>query len=132
MLTSSKTALPRTRILRTRLKGVSGTEVDRKFQVQFQPELVQGLDLSAFELALVSAKIDYSVSNGKDDVAFINYEFISKNPIESWSLIESLMNENQDIRKSSIVCCEGSKGWDNYLLLSHFDRNEELDEIKNH
>jgi hypothetical protein len=34
------------------------------------------------------------------------------------------------LRRSSIVACEGSRGWDNYLLLHHFDPAVVLDRVR--
>jgi len=104
----------------------------RKFYIQFQPDLVGDLDLAEWDAALSSELVDFSVSSGDEKGVYINYDFVSENPKESWSWIEGLLVKNPSFRDSSIVCCEGSQGWDNYLLLSHFDKNEPLDEIKNH
>jgi hypothetical protein len=33
------------------------------------------------------------------------------------------------LRRSAIVTIQGSRGWDNYRLLHHFDGREQLDRI---
>jgi hypothetical protein len=35
------------------------------------------------------------------------------------------------LRRSCIVTCEGTRGWDNYLLLYHFKENLKLDTLRN-
>lgn len=34
-----------------------------------------------------------------------------------------------DLRRSSIVTCQGSRGWDDYRLLHHFDSRQPLDRL---
>lgn len=105
---------------------------ETKFHIQFQPDLVDGLDLSEFSNFLKSENIDFSITKGSDDGDYINYDFSSTKAGESWGLLKSILNKDKKLSQSSIVCCQGSNGWDNYLLLSHYDPNEKLDEIKNH
>jgi hypothetical protein len=33
------------------------------------------------------------------------------------------------LAQAAIVVCEGELGWDDYLLLHHFNSDEELDEL---
>jgi len=33
------------------------------------------------------------------------------------------------LSKTSIVVCEGNNGWDDYLLLHHFDKSEDIDNL---
>ena len=35
------------------------------------------------------------------------------------------------LRRSYIVSCEGTRGWDNYLLLYHFNQKLKLDTLRN-
>jgi len=35
------------------------------------------------------------------------------------------------LRRSCIVTCEGTRGWDNYLLLYHFNQKLKLDTLRN-
>ena len=107
-----------------------GSEI--KFHIQFQPGLVEKLDLSKFKAILESESIDFSITKGNDEGEYINYDFSSSNPRESWKILKRIFNKDKKLIKSSIVCCEGRNGWDDYLLLSHYDANEKLDEITNH
>ena len=34
------------------------------------------------------------------------------------------------VLKGSIIVAQGDRGWDDYLLLHHFDRNEKLDSLE--
>jgi hypothetical protein len=34
------------------------------------------------------------------------------------------------LRRSSIVTCQGSRGWDNFRLLHHFDSRQPLDSLR--
>ncbi len=33
------------------------------------------------------------------------------------------------VKRTAIIVCEGDQGWDDYLLLWHFNENEDIDEI---
>ena len=71
-----------------------------------------------------------ALENGKyysDNSYWLDTELIN-NPYFN----KLIFNKDKKLIKSSIVCCEGSNGWDDYLLLSHYDHNEKLDEITNH
>lgn len=103
----------------------------KKFLIQFQPDLVEDLNLSDFEAALKLAQIDFSINIGDDSGKYINYDFATDNPANTWKIVKRELNKDQRLVDSSIVCCEGSRSWDNYLLLSHFDKSEKLDEIQN-
>ena len=112
--------------------GVSGMSSEIKFHIQFQPDLVEKLDMPKFKANLEAENIDFSITKGNDEGEYINYDFSSTNPKESWGILKRIFGEDKKLIKSSIVCCEGSNGWDDYLLLSHYDHNEKLDEITNH
>lgn len=101
----------------------------KKIHIQFQPDLVEDLKLSDFEAALKLAQIDYSIKIGDDNGKYINYDFVTDNPASAWEIVKREFNKDQRLVNSSIVCCEGSRSWDNYLLLSHFDKSQNLDEI---
>lgn len=45
------------------------------------------------------------------------------------SLWNQLKGDLQELLIASIVVCQGEHGWDNYLLLHHFDSTVELDKL---
>lgn len=59
--------------------------------------------------------------------------FIAADPIAAWSRIRRLYDASEIGRRlalSTIVVCEGKHGWDDYLLLQHFDPAENLDSLE--
>lgn len=46
-----------------------------------------------------------------------------------WGKLKSAIDNNAQLKNSSIIVCEGEKGWEDYLLLHHYDENERIDSI---
>jgi hypothetical protein len=70
-------------------------------------------------------------SEGDDEGPYVNFTFQAKDVSRLWAKIQRKVLEHARVgaalAKSSIIICEGSEGWDNYLLLHHFDRRLKLD-----
>jgi hypothetical protein len=64
---------------------------------------------------------------------WINFGFEGPSVGQVWKILHSeVLNHRQwgpRLRRSSIVTCEGSRGWNNYLLLHHFKAAEPLDTL---
>lgn len=60
---------------------------------------------------------------------FANIDTTVKNYTKFWSNMKVALKFSPfgDLTRSMIVFCEGDRGWDDYLLLSHFLESEELD-----
>ena len=67
------------------------------------------------------------IKEGYDSGNFINLNIKTNNIKSLWLKLEPYLQEQIQLKESSIVTCEGSKSWDNYLLLHHFDSLEKLD-----
>ncbi|HEX6590557.1 MAG TPA: hypothetical protein VF050_00990 [Moraxellaceae bacterium] len=109
----------------------------KSLTVQLQPDLAPGLDIpltrSAIEaVAKTDIVVSHSFSAGEDGGPYLNFTFCTFNPRALWlQLSQSLYPDNawgENLKNSTIVACEGSRGWDNYLLLHHFDRSVALDD----
>lgn len=62
------------------------------------------------------------ITEGYDDGRYINVLFSTEEPKRLWLLVrEELMRLG--LRNGAIVTCTGKDGWDDYLLLHHFDRD---------
>jgi hypothetical protein len=76
----------------------------------------------------------FSFDRGKDRGPYINYCFKSRSPSRVWKVLKSRAFGTSRLaallRRSSVVTCEGSRGWDNYLLLYHFDSKVPLDQFR--
>lgn len=64
---------------------------------------------------------------------FCNVAVDSEQPSQLWEGLTSFAAENAKefawIKRRWIVVLEGEKGWDDYLLLAHFDSLAKLDSI---
>ncbi|TWU59546.1 hypothetical protein V7x_55620 [Crateriforma conspicua] len=71
---------------------------------------------------------------GDDDGRYVNLFLTTSNRAETWGRIRSQMIESKlpggELRNAMIVTMTGPNGWDDYLLLHHFDRTEPLDVLE--
>jgi len=75
-----------------------------------------------------------STAEGKDDGPYVNVVFDTDNTPALWPILRTHLFQNrnvgQQISRAAIVTCEGRHGWDDYLLLYHFDQTLTLDEFE--
>ena len=110
----------------------------RHLNVQFQPERAPQLDRertrSVIEALTKNRSLvaGYETKEGDDGGPYVNYTFLAKDLPGLWSMIRKEVLAHPEIGASlsaaSIVVCEGPNGWDDYLLLHHFDPKLPLDE----
>lgn len=101
--------------------NVSGTKLGY-LSIQIQPE---------FSPSINSEGYTPEITEGDDSGKYININIKTNNIKELWVKIKEYLQEHNDFANSTIVTCEGSQGWDNYLLLHHFGSKEKLNEIQN-
>ena len=102
-----------------------------EFSIQIHPHRSPQLDLanllSQFErLSTERGWIrQKSVERGFDEHAYVNVTFETDYPKLFWQLLYERFYRasafGQFLRAASIATCEGRFGWDDYLLLHHFD-----------
>jgi len=72
------------------------------------------------------------ITEGEDDGPYLNIVFAAENPIDAWHKVKAALLESAKFDaslKASCMCmCTGENGWDDYLLLYHFDPKVPLDE----
>jgi hypothetical protein len=103
--------------------------------VQVQPERAPRLDLDGvlgiFSRAAEMADAELTVTEGGDDGPYINYDFLTSDLPRLWEVLQSQVYTDEELGPqlalASIATCQGSRGWDNYLLLHHYDRSVKLD-----
>ena len=107
----------------------------RRLNVQIHPtrishgspdELIESLKAAADGAVLAFC----GQNAGQDAGPYINLSFIAADPVAGWSRMRVLYDASEIGRRlalSTIVVCEGEQGWDDYLLLHHFDPAEKLD-----
>ena len=76
----------------------------------------------------------FSFIAGTDRGPYVNYFFETRSPGKIWRAVSNSILKHHRIaarlKRSTIITCEGTRGWDNYLLLHHFDPKVELDHLR--
>lgn len=78
---------------------------------------------------LTSEGFSPEINEGEDNGKYINFNIPTENTKEAWLRIKNSLLNKPHFIKSTIITCEGSKGWDDYLLLHHFDKSKVLDDL---
>ncbi len=72
-----------------------------------------------------------TVENKAED--YINIFLSSLNLSKLWATLKEYIFSsgqlNSQVASALIVICEGDDGWNDYLLLYHFDKSEQTDDI---
>ena len=97
--------------------------------VQLQPDRSPALDTSAAVATLSSLDDSASVSEGEDSGHYVNIDFTPADAKVLWQKIHGCLSSEPELARIAIVACEGRHGWDDYLLLYHYDRTLVLDEL---
>ena len=104
--------------------------------IQIQPNRAPDIELAlirdaAWQLGSTELFTRYGEEEGFDQGPYVNLYFDAPSLAEAWPVIGSKLYEDARIgpslQKSSIVNCQGQNGWDDYLLLHHFDQTVALD-----
>ena len=101
----------------------------RSVCVQFQPDRAAA-DESRIRQAFRTALPDAEIVTGEDYGRFENIMFNVESPEVALSNIQAVFDSpaiGRAARASCIVTCEGENGWDDYLLLHHYDPTENPD-----
>lgn len=105
----------------------------KKLHVQLQPQRSRELDAAEAVRHLIDAGEPFAASShvteGFDDVAFVNVDFTTSDVVGLWTALRNALPSIRGLAETAIVCCEGAEGWDDYLLLHHFDASVSLDEL---
>lgn len=101
--------------------------------VQFHPARDPRYDLDDL-LALVRAIGRYpEIDTDEGDDENINLNFFTEDIRHFWSDFEKgVLNDSELgdwVKNTTVIVCEGDEGWDNYLLLWHYDESEATDSL---
>ena len=69
---------------------------------------------------------------GDDDGRYVNILFDVDSPAHAVAVVMPFLEHvtlGEQVTASTILTIEGEQGWDDYLLLHHFDPTIELDEV---
>lgn len=107
--------------------------------IQIQPARAPGLDLAVVrDLCDLLASNEplvkrFTLVEGDDDGPYLNLMFETNRLQALWAVLQRHLYQDSAvgelIRRASIAACEGDQGWENYLLLHHFDRTLQLDDL---
>lgn len=99
--------------------------------IQIHPHRSSGLDLDRVRAACEEMAADqtlirrFAVVEGTDAHDYVNLMFASDDLGALWKALQERLYQGEDfgesMRASSMAMCEGEHGWDDYLLLHHFD-----------
>jgi hypothetical protein len=78
------------------------------------------------EIVVMSDLVTYhNFDDGDDDGRYFNFTFGTRNAKRLWGVIQDRFYNSGDLglhmRRSSMAMCSSESGWDDYLLLFHFD-----------
>jgi hypothetical protein len=73
----------------------------------------------------------FAVEQGFDEHAYVNLTFETDHPKLLWQLLSDELYHSNSLgllmRTASIAACEGQRGWDDFVLLHHFDPDVSCD-----
>jgi hypothetical protein len=94
-----------------------------KVCIQIQPQRAPDIDLGIVREVFLAFGLQ--VDERHDDESYINFMFETDDVPSLWQKLKSeLYGSNasgEALLAASIVVCEGKTGWDDYLLLHHFN-----------
>jgi hypothetical protein len=110
-----------------------------RLSIQIHPHRSPQLDLSSLRaecerLAADEALVrQFSWSEGFDEHAYLNLTFETDRPGQLWRLLHQQLYQasrfGSFMQVASMAVCEGQHGWDDYLLLHHYDAELKRDEV---
>ena len=109
----------------------------KTLSIQILPDRLPSTDIQAMvgklENLSSQATVQNSVSDSGADGNYINVNFVTSNVSVLWKAIESTLGLSSStpppVSDGIIVVCEGDHGWEDYLLLYHFDKSEAIDKL---
>ena len=110
----------------------------RTLSVQFQPRRSGGLESDKICELMLRVALDadvktFSIERSRARDSYLTFLFSSATAARTWRAIQRIALRHRvlgaRIRGSTIVTCQGTRGWDNYRLLHHFDPEQRLDRL---
>jgi hypothetical protein len=107
-----------------------------RLHVQFQPRRASKLPLATVAGVMLTVALskhvrDFSITRGRLN-EYVNFDFKTSDVSALWrKLKKSVLGHRRygkQIRSSVIIARTGSRGWNNYKLLHHFDPSVTVDD----
>jgi hypothetical protein len=70
---------------------------------------------------------EVSVSRGEEGGGYVNVGLKAADSVALWAAVRKQLQAEAGLARAAIVVCQGERGWDDYLLLHHFDPSQVLD-----
>jgi hypothetical protein len=70
-----------------------------------------------------------SVGEGHDATRYVNVNLRPADVAGLWAVVREQLQADAALAGATIVVCQGEHGWDDYLLLHHFDPSQVLDDL---
>jgi hypothetical protein len=105
--------------------------------LQLQPQKSPEVDIRGSVQHLVttakslSSTVGVEIDEGDDasSHAGMNININSNDLSGLWPVVRSVILSDSSLASCSVACCEGEHGWEDYLLLFHFDEKQVLDAL---
>jgi hypothetical protein len=99
----------------------------KQLTVNLQPARSPELDVAETLTRLRDLAPDTRINEG--DGTYLNVSFKTANLPGLWELLQKVVRTVPGLAAAAIIVCEGEQGWDDYLLLHHFDPSQPLDSL---
>lgn len=109
------------------------------FCIQVQPDRAPALDMDRVRslCRLVTSRRAlaerHSIVDGTGKDQHVTLIFETGQPQEFWALLQAVFYEDikvgRDMVQASLALCEGDQGWDDCLVLHHFDPEVQTDRL---
>src|SRR4051794_27387463 len=100
----------------------------RTIHIQVQPARVKRLNVAPVDMSLRRLAARRALvrrvrfEEGNDRGRYMNFNYTTAKPARLWRALRAGPFRSALLRSAAMVLCEGENGWDDYLLLHHWDR----------
>ena len=111
----------------------------RSLSIQVQPNRSKNIDIDrVFDVFTKIASMNdlvkhHSFDHGNDEGPYFNFTFGTNRPKELWQKINDELYQDKELGKhmkqASMAMCSMEDGWQDYLILFHFNSSVTLNDI---
>jgi len=101
----------------------------KRLSIQLQPARSPELNLAEAVAKLSSLAPDVRATEHQEKGPYVNVDFKTADLSGLWQSVREVLEALPGLNRAAIVVCEGDRGWDDYLLLHHFDPEEKVDAL---
>lgn len=87
------------------------------------------MNLSEIVIRLNNLASDVRVTEGWDHEGYVNIDLKLADISVIWTELQEELRADPGFACAAIIVCEGRHGWDDYLLLHHFDPLQPIDSL---